>query len=279
MPIQAPLVSVCIPTYCGAKYLPMAIDSVLEQSLGDFELIVIDNASPDNTADVVARYRDPRIRYLRNSSNLGAERNWNRCLEEARGRYFKLLPTDDLIFPDTLERQVGILEDDKAGRLALVFGARNIIDSAGRSIAKRSLTRKKEGVISGGDLVRRCISSGTNLIGEPGGVLFRKQLADQIGKFDATIPYVVDLDYWVRLLAYGDAYYLDKPVSAFRVSGGSWSVSVGARQSKEYQEFIDKVGKQAVWQIGVCDRSFGYLMARLNNLLRLAFYKVLSVRK
>ncbi|MCK7579239.1 MAG: AAC(3) family N-acetyltransferase [Chromatiales bacterium] len=87
---NAPLISVCIPTYRGAAHLPAAIDSVLEQTLSDFELVIIDDNSPDQTAEIVSAYSDSRIRYLRKSVNLGPEGNWNRCLAEARGTYFKL---------------------------------------------------------------------------------------------------------------------------------------------------------------------------------------------
>src|SRR5437667_3511518 len=87
-----PAVSVCIPAYRGAAHIGEAIESVLAQSFADFELVVVDDASRDDTAAVVARYRDPRIRFLRNERNAGVQANWNRCLELARGRYFKPLP-------------------------------------------------------------------------------------------------------------------------------------------------------------------------------------------
>ena len=89
--MRQPKVSVCIPTYRGAATLGAAIASVLAQSMADFELVVLDDNSPDNTADVVAGFADGRIRYLRNPANLGPEGNWNRCLTEARGAYVKVL--------------------------------------------------------------------------------------------------------------------------------------------------------------------------------------------
>src|SRR5690242_10061173 len=141
----APSVSICIPTYRGTAHLGAAIDSVLAQTYRDFELLIIDDNSPDDTAHLVARYDDPRIRYLRNTSNLGPEGNWNRCLAEARGKYFKLLPHDDLLTPNCLERQVSVLEDDASERLAFVFCARRIIDSRGRWIGTRGYPRHSGG--------------------------------------------------------------------------------------------------------------------------------------
>lgn len=268
-----PCVSICVPTYRGAAYLANTIESVLAQTFTDFELVIIDDNSPDETSNVVASYSDPRIRYLKNPHNLGPEGNWNRCLQEARGHYFKLLPQDDLLYPDTLQRQVEILERDEEQRIALVFGARIITDSHDKTITKRGCPGAPEGMISAKELVRRCVRFGTNLIGEPGSVLMRKTLADQVGTFDGSLGYIIDLDYWVRLLAHGDAYYLESPVSSFRVSGGSWSVAIGGRQSVEYRHFIARLRAQPQWQIGSLDAQAGNIMARLNNLMRLAFYK------
>ena len=81
-----PLVSVCIPTYKGAAFLGAALDSVLHQTYPHFEIWVLDDNSPDNTASVVANYSDSRVRYMRNPNNLGPEGNWNRCLGMYRTR-------------------------------------------------------------------------------------------------------------------------------------------------------------------------------------------------
>ncbi len=268
----SPIVSVCIPTYRGAAHLSATIESVLSQTLRDFELVIVDDNSPDETAGIVGRFNDPRIRYLKNPANLGPEGNWNRCLEEARGKYFKLLPQDDLLYPDTLQRQVDILEHDTEGRIAIVFGARNIIDASGKTITKRGYPGGREGIIPAQQLVRQCVRFGTNLIGEPGAVLLRKSLADRIGPFDGSIGYVIDLDYWVRLLRHGDALYLGKTVSAFRVYGGSWSVAIGKKQGEAFRAFINKLGN-GEWPLSALDTLAGNLAARANNLMRLIFYR------
>lgn len=270
----APHVSVCIPAYLGAAHLHETISSVLDQGFTDFELIIIDDNSPDDTDRIVASFDDPRIRYLKNPHNLGPQGNWNRCLKEARGRYFKLLPQDDQLYPCTLQQQAGVLDADQEQRIALVFGARDIVNAAGRKLTRRGCPGSREGRVSGGELVRRCVRYGTNLIGEPGSVMLRKSLADKVGPFDGSIGYIIDLDYWVRLLAHGEAYYLDQPVSTFRVSSGSWSVAIGARQSEEFRHFIARISQQPQWRIGRLDKLAGNFMARLNNLLRLVFYRL-----
>ncbi|MDP3441090.1 MAG: glycosyltransferase family 2 protein [Azonexus sp.] len=200
-----PKVSVCIPTYRGGPTIGASIESVLAQSLRDFELLVIDDCSPDDTAAIVASFSDSRIRYLRNEHNLGPAGNWNRCLKEARGQYFKLLPHDDLLHPQCLQRQVAILESDHNENFALVFSAREVLAPAGRVLMRRGFPGGEEGVINAREVILACTRRGTNLLGEPGAVLFRQSLADKIGLFDATNPYVIDLDYWFRLMVHGDA--------------------------------------------------------------------------
>jgi len=271
--IAPPTVSVCIPSYRGAAHIAAAIESVLQQSYTDFELIIIDDKSPDATVAVARRYGDPRIRILENADNLGPQGNWNRCLSEARGKYFKLLPQDDLLAPSCLARQVDILEQDHARAIALVFCARTIIDADDRPLLGRTYSDIDSGMVAAHILIRNCLRRGTNLIGEPGSVMFRKQLADAVGDFDASIPYVLDLDYWFRLLLNGDSYYLSEKLASFRVSGGSWSVAIGARQSIDYRRFIEKISLDSAFSTRKIDIFFGNIMASLNKYLRLAFYR------
>lgn len=272
-----PAVSVCIPCYRGADHLRAAIESVLAQSFTDFELIVVDDKSPDNTVDLMRTFTDPRIRFLVNPENLGPEGNWNRCLELATGKYFKLLPQDDLLAPTCLAEQVEILENDTNEKLALVFCARTILDARDRTIMTRGYPQRRSGIIAANTLIRQCVRRGANVIGEPGSVLFRRTLAGIAGRFDASIGYVLDLDYWVRLLLHGDAYYLASPLASFRVSGGSWSVRIGARQSIEYQLFIQKLIADPRYHPTGFDVVAGKIMSKVNSQLRSVLYRFLAM--
>lgn len=270
-PNPSPRLSVCIPTYRGEAHLKAAIDSVLAQDFTEYELIILDDHSPDRTSELVASYRDARIRYLSNETNLGPEGNWNRCLAEARGKYFKLLPQDDVLNPGCLGRQIEVLEQDEEESIALVFCARHIIDHSGKVITTRGYPGRHSGVIPAVDLFRNCIRRGTNLLGEPGAVMFRKALADEVGPFDGSISYIIDLDYWFRLLSHGNGYYIHLPLASFRVASGSWSVAIGNKQSGDFIRFIDRCTQ--TYPISGRDATLGRLMARFNNVLRLAFYK------
>jgi glycosyltransferase involved in cell wall biosynthesis len=109
-----PKVSVGLPVYNGENYLAEAIDSILSQTLVDFELVISDNASTDRTQAICRRYAalDKRIRYLRNDINLGAAPNYNRVFEQCSGRYFKWLAHDDRLLPRFLELTAAALDAD-----------------------------------------------------------------------------------------------------------------------------------------------------------------------
>ena len=271
---QAPSVSVCIPVYMGTEHLRFAIESVLQQTYNDFELLIIDDYSPEDIAGIVNSYQDPRIRFLCNTENLGAEINWNRCLKEARGRYFKLLPMDDLLAADCLEKQINVLDQDVEQRIALVFSARSIIDNKGQIIMKKGYPFGREGVVCGSTLIRRTFWLGSNLIGEPGTVLFRRSLAEKVGTFDASHPYVIDLNFWARLLLHGDAYYFSGALASFRVSSGSWSVRIGNEQSVQFRQFMAAIAQNPRYSIKRGDVMVGNIMARLTAFLRMTIYRL-----
>ena len=267
-------VSVLVPTYNGALHIGPAIDSVLSQGDVSLELVVVDDHSTDGTADIVDAWRDPRVRVVRNPSRLGPEGNWNRALELATGKYVKLLPQDDLLHPGSLAAQVAALEADADETIALVFGGRDIIGPTGRILARRGFTAAAPGRIAAATLLRQCVRRGTNVIGEPGAVLFRRSLAQRVGPFDGRQGFVIDLDYWFRLLAHGDAWYVAEPVSSFRVSGGSWSVAIGRRQTRQYTDFIARMNAAGLVSGSRSDFAIGKAAAMMNTVLRLAFYKM-----
>ena len=274
MTAPTPLLTVAIPTYCGAPVIRATLASVLAQTLTDFELLVVDDNSPDETEAVVREFNDARIRYLRYPDNLGPEGNWNRCLALARGKYFKLLPHDDVLMPQCLERQVAVFEQDPDERIALVFSAREVLGPYGQLLTRRGYPGGRQGQIAAADLLRGCIRRGTNLVGEPGAVLMRRSLARRVGNFNGTNPYVIDLDYWVRLLAHGDAWYCGEPLAGFRVSSQQWSVAIGNRQSTDFRNFVRRVQAQDPLPTRKLDRLLGRFTPTLNNLARLLFYRL-----
>ena len=114
MTSDIPRLSIGLPVYNGERYLRQALDAILTQSFSDFELIISDNASTDQTAEICQEYalKDARIRYVRQSENLGAADNFNYVFTQARGEYFKWAAHDDLLEPDFLEACIAVLDSD-----------------------------------------------------------------------------------------------------------------------------------------------------------------------
>ncbi len=130
-----PRVSIGVPVYNGQNYLREALDSLLAQTYGDFEILISDNASTDQTQAICKEYasRDDRIRYERQVTNLGAAANYNRVFEMARGEFFKWAAHDDVCLPTFLERCVEALDNAGEGTV-LSYTAATTIDAKGQAI-------------------------------------------------------------------------------------------------------------------------------------------------
>ncbi len=270
---QKPLVSVCIPVYNCESFIGITIQSVLDQTYNDFELVIIDNASTDKTSDVVANFSDKRIRYIRNNINLGMMGNWNKCLDEASGEYIKLLPADDLIFANCLEEQVKAISS--SNNISLVCCGRDIIDTSGKKLIRRSFSGLS-GVVKGSKAVRRIIRSGTNRLGEPGAILFRRELIGQTHRFSNQFPYVIDLGLWIKLLGMGDLYVIQKSLCAFRVSPQSESVNSRHFHRDDFSRFIRSMDRQ-LYNLSSLDIFWGVCKSGLLEIMRRFFYKLTKV--
>lgn len=133
-----PKVSLGMPVYNGERFIRETLDAILNQTFQNFELIISDNASTDRTATICQEYvaKDPRVRYYRNSQNLGAASNYNRVFELSTGKYFKWAACDDLLLPDYLERCVDIL--DRFPTAVLCYTQEFFVDESGQPIKEHS---------------------------------------------------------------------------------------------------------------------------------------------
>lgn len=121
-------VSIIMPAYNSARFIRHAVESVLAQTYTDWELLIVDDCSSDNTEQVVSAIKDPRIRYMRNEQNMGAASTRNRALRQAEGRYIAFLDSDDLWTPDKLEKQIAFM---KQHDYAFTFANYQIIQEDG----------------------------------------------------------------------------------------------------------------------------------------------------
>ncbi len=243
MPMSAPvLISICIPSYNSGKYIERTIQSVLDQTYPHFELIVCDDASPDDTVARVKTFSDTRIRLIENAQNRGLTANWNAAVAQANGEYVKLLCGDDLLAPQCLELQVAAFSKSGNEHIALVSCAANIIDQRGTLLFRRKLFLRN-GINAAQSVLRKTAILGTNIIGEPMVGLYRRSALASC-RYDGSNPYMIDLDFWAQVLEHGDLFCIDQPLTSFRISGDSLSASLNVRQYRLFCAFIAKLSKK-----------------------------------
>ena len=215
---MTPKVSICMPNYNFAQYLPEAIESVLRQSYTDYEFIIIDNCSTDNSADIIKRYAesDSRIRFSINRSNIGLVNNMNLCLEQAQGDYIKFLFSDDMLASDQAVKRM-VCELDSDHEVALVATSRYLIDDIS-NIKKVLSEYRGETKYTGTRIIQDCLIEQKNKIGEPSVVMFRKE--NTARGFDGRYRQAVDLEMWFHILEQGKFIYLNEPLCAFREHPG-----------------------------------------------------------
>jgi glycosyltransferase involved in cell wall biosynthesis len=212
--VMGPKISVCMPTYNYAHYIAFAIESVLSQEFTDFELIIVDDCSKDNTEEVVSRFLyDKRVSFEKNERNLGLVANWNKCLSKARGEYIKFVFADDMLVSDkALGRMAGIL--DSVPSVSLVASARHLIDSQSRIIGLASRF-PQDFIADGTEIIGRCMKALWNPIGEPTAVMFKR--ADCTRGFDKRYQHLVDIEMWLHLLEKGRFAFIAEPLASFRI--------------------------------------------------------------
>ena len=227
------LVSICIPTYNSGKYVKRTLDSVLGQSYSNLEVIIVDDCSKDDTKEVIAQYKDPRIKFYENDNNLGLTGNWNKSLEMATGDFIKLLCADDIIYPSCIEEEVEAFT--KYPQISMVIGNTHIVNTDDK-ITHNQRKLSREGLYNGLSLAKRALVT-KNFYGAPCSGLFRKSTINKIGGYDEDLPTIPDYDMWIRLCYEGDVYFIDKYLSAFRIHNVSNTNKIISGRRKE---FIDE---------------------------------------
>jgi glycosyltransferase involved in cell wall biosynthesis len=222
-----PEVSVVIPAYNAARFLPDALDSVLAQTFRDLEVLVVDDGSSDDTPAVLARYGS-QIRCMR-QSNAGVSAARNRGIAEARGRYVAFLDADDTWMPHKLARQMKALAQNT--ECGACYSAFTFVRA---DLTPLVVSRCKRGGASLADLLLH-----GNVVGSGSTVLCRRVLFDASGDFDPVLSQCADWDMWVRLAARTDFLYLNEPLATYRQHGTNMSHDI-ARLERDSLRVLDR---------------------------------------
>jgi glycosyltransferase involved in cell wall biosynthesis len=203
-PDNKPLVSVIIPTYNRSALVPGAIDSVLLQTYSNHEVIVVDDASTDDTAERLQDRYGQKIKYIKQSANTGPSAARNAGMHMAQGTYIAFLDDDDEWLPDKLSLQVPVMQQNPD--VGVVYCGCFLVDEGGAVIGQ--IKPEKRGYIFNDLLHKNYLITSAALI--------RKELLEKTGGFDETLSACEDWDLWIRISQRCLIEYIDKPLLRYK---------------------------------------------------------------
>ncbi len=230
-----PAVTVLMSVYNGAAFVGRAVESILDQTCRDFEFLIIDDASRDDTARIVEAFADPRIRLLRNARNLGLTASLNRGLREARGELIARQDADDLSHRPRLERQLRFLRENPA--CALVGSQGWVIDERGRQVGRRDVPLEAASVRWASFFFNPLLHSA---------VMFRRRVfLDDLGGYDESFTCCQDYELWARAMQKYPLQNLPERLVGFQVHGRSISATRQGDARRLDRQVLDRLLDQA----------------------------------
>ena len=188
-----PKVSVCMPNYNYGRFIGQAIQSVLDQTFTDFEIIIVDDASTDNSVSVIKNFSDERIKFYQNEKNIGRVKNINKCLSLASGEYVTLLPSDDIYLPTSLEKSVEILDSNP--EVGLAYSSGGTIDEDGVVIREHH-PFSQDYIINGEEEFKRLIFANHISVLT---AMVRRECYTTLGVFNEAVTGGADWEMWLRI--------------------------------------------------------------------------------
>lgn len=210
---ERPKVTVLMSVYNGEKYLREAIDSILGQTFKDFEFLIIDDGSTDDSAEIIRSYTDSRIRLIQNEENIGLTRSLNKGLKLAKGQYIARMDADDISLLCRLETQGRFL--DEHPRVGLVSSSYIKINVAGEEIGFQKVSTEN-------DEIKELFLKGLNQFCHPSS-MFRKECIKKVGTYREFFKYAQDYDLWRRIAEEYSVANIGEPLLRWRISHNSIS--------------------------------------------------------
>ncbi|GAA4976065.1 glycosyltransferase family 2 protein [Algibacter aquimarinus] len=260
-----PLVSICIPTYNGFEFIAEAMESAINQTYSNLEIIVSDDASKDDTLKVIQEFKKrtnvPISIYNHVPNGIGA--NWNNAIRKSKGKYIKFLFQDDVLLSTCIEEMVNVLENDTS--IGLVASKRTFIIEASH------LNEETKEWIKGYSNLQKALElplyngmrildknlfksnlflkSPLNKIGEPPVTLFRKDITDEIGFFREDLKQVLDYEFYYRLLKKYKIAILEKELVKFRLHKQQATNINRGNDSEDYIKYDKLIYKEYFWYL------------------------------
>ncbi|HMM89215.1 glycosyltransferase family 2 protein [Bradyrhizobium sp.] len=244
---MGPLITIAIPTFNRAELLKVCVATSLAQTYQDFELLVSDNASTDETGKVLSEFTDRRLRVIRQKENIGLLGNWNACLNEARGKYVVLLSDDDGIDPDFLERCIAFVERERDLPIVVGLTQRHSI-SDGRILPAAGSQKFETGIWDGADILLELLRGRMTV--QLCTVLLRADLLRSKGGFLADFCYAPDYAAIATLLLEGKVGLLNERCGTYAFHHNSqtsaFSIDVLLKDLEKLADLISSIADRTV---------------------------------
>ena len=235
--------SICMPVYNGSKYIAKSIESVLSQTYTNYYLNVIDNCSTDNTEEIVRSFKDPRLRYIKNDTNLGLVGNHQRCIDLCETEFLNIWHDDDIMMPSNLEKKMAILK--KNDNVGIVFSNLDFIDeNDDLHQYKWNEDCQKDFMVNGKVLFKDyLLKMHIGAFFFIGSVISRKDVLCRAGGFHLQDSGLIcDSSLWLRTLLITDAACIGDPLVKYRnYQGTTCSEFVGINFLKEHFNVVNKI--------------------------------------
>lgn len=242
------LISIVLPVYSGERFLAESIESVIRQTYQNWELLILDDCSKDNTADIAKEYceKDHRIHYYLNKKNLRLPGNLNRGFSLAKGEYLTWTSDDNMYRPNALECMLRKLKENN--NVDLVYASYQVIDESGKPIMVSKADPRGLDHILGSNVVGACF-------------LYTRKAYELVGDYDTDLLLVEDFDYWQRMFACVKATYIDEVLYDYRWHENSLT---STKKTQQFGYVCEKMLRKNV-----------SLFGKLNVEQRAYFYKCL----
>lgn len=236
-----PLISVVIPSYNHAKYISKALESVFAQDFSDFELLISDDASTDNSWEVISGFSDSRMRAFRQSQNLGPVGNLVFLIKEARGKYVALLNSDDVWYPGKLSKQFHVM--NSLPNLGACFTWADLVDVHGREISGTEAIWNdvfRQSNRTQGQWLRHFFFKG-NCLCHPS-ILARREIYETVGFYNPGLKQLPDFEMWIRLVKHYPIHVIQENLVAHMRDGNNTSAVSPENSARNLTELVEIFG-------------------------------------
>jgi glycosyltransferase involved in cell wall biosynthesis len=238
---QLPLVSICIPTYNSSSTIKQTLNSIINQSYKNLEIIICDNASEDKTLDIIKTIKDPRIIVYENKTNIGGEGNFSLCIKYATGQYTAIFHADDVYKTKMVEKQIALFESNNS--LGAVFTESITInengDFTGRRKTPKNLDKKNNIITLNFDALFKQTLLNHNFLTCPSAMLRSTIYKKEIVRYRSDLfKSSSDLDVWFRVAKKYTIAIICEPLMQYRISPNQYTSGIVRKRIKQADFFL-----------------------------------------